>query len=116
MSFIQTPSKTSYFPDKNIDTSIFPSNYLSSFYHLDRNNNGIQTFMEPSHPTFKDKHNNEVQRIPLVQPWYQPGGFENLVLLNHFNVTNNQQYRAYMTKQSLDVRKYNEKSFVKTIK
>jgi len=51
-----------------------------------------------------------------VDSWYQPGAQDNYALLNAYGIDSNQTYRKYMTHHSMDVRKYNDKTFVSTIK
>jgi len=91
MSFVIDPSVTAYYPNKIVDSSLLPQQYL--------------TYGNESSAFFK-----------TVAPWYQPGGTENQALIQNYGITSNQQYRKYMTSHSESVKQYNNKSFVTTIK
>lgn len=91
MSFVIDPSITAYYPNKIVDSSLFPQQYL--------------TYGNESSAFFK-----------TVAPWYQPGGTENQALIQTYGITSNQQYRKYMTSHSESVKQYNNKNFVTTLK
>jgi len=91
MSFVIEPSVSTYRPNKTVDSSLLPPNYL--------------TYENESAAFFK-----------TVAPWYQPGGEENQALLHTYGITTNQQYRKYMTSHSESVQKFNTQAFQSTTK
>jgi hypothetical protein len=123
MSFIQDPSVTLYTSNHTIDSSVFPNKYLPSFYQINSNNRTRTLPIDDkinlsrlNENIITDKNRNSIHsNIPLTHPWYQPGSIENQALLNNYGITNNQQYRKYMTNNSLDICKFNHLSFIKTI-
>lgn len=110
MSFIQEPSIALYTSTYTVDSSVLPNKYLPSFQRP------THLMSYRSENTVTDKNRNDINStIPLTQPWYQPGSIENQALLDHYGITNNQQYRKHMTNHSVDICTFNNISFTKTI-
>jgi hypothetical protein len=117
MSFMQEPSITLYTSDNNIDSSVFPNKYLKSLQNHQIGDHRMASYSSKRNEfTITDKNKNNINNIiPLTQSWYQPGSVDNQYLLDHYGITDNQQYRKHMTNQSVDICNFNNKSFMKTI-
>jgi hypothetical protein len=88
MSFVPEVNETKFSADYIPNITSLPYNYLPQTRNL----------------------NNEV---PLVNTWYQPGDKGNEAILNMFNISSNQQYRKYMTKNSQEIIVMNQKEYKK---
>ena len=77
------PTETTYTSDSRKNALLLPQNYL-----------------ETTQYTFADHTNTEA--------WYQPNRDYNYYLINTNSITNNKNYRKYMTNHNQEIIKYNE--------
>jgi hypothetical protein len=90
MSFSAEQEYTAFSADHNTDMGMPPEKYL------------------PFHQYQMSKYTN-------VEPWYQPNRDYNYNLLDTNQITNNKQYRKYMTQNNKEIIEYNEKQYKKQI-
>lgn len=90
MSFVIEPIVTTYQPTQTVNCALLPPQYLP--------------YKNDSSAVFN-----------TVAPWYQPSATENRALISTYGITNNQQYRKYMTAHAESIKQINTLGFKKTL-